>query len=75
MCPNDAEGVANSVDWEQSDLGLHYLPRSICPKNLGSFQHGCLLDASAKNCQWHGITMAVSQVGVGQRAHAFRSMG
>ena len=32
--PNDADGMANSVDpdQEQSDLGLHCLPRHICPK-------------------------------------------
>ena len=36
MCPNNAAGVANSVDpdqtapfWEQSDLGLHCLLSSI----------------------------------------------
>ena len=34
----DADGGANSVDpdqtalWEQSDLGLHYLLRPVCPK-------------------------------------------
>ena len=39
MGPNDAEGIANSVDPDQtapleehSDLGLHCLPRHICPK-------------------------------------------
>ena len=32
MCLNDADGMANSVDPEQSDLGLHCLPRHICPK-------------------------------------------
>ena len=35
MSPNDADGMANSVDLlleEQSDLGLHYLPWRICPK-------------------------------------------
>ena len=37
MSPNDADGMANSVDADQaeavwSDLGLHYLPRYICPK-------------------------------------------
>ena len=34
MCPNDADGMANSVapDQEQSDLGLHCLPRHVCPK-------------------------------------------
>ena len=31
MSPNDADGMANSVDPE-SDLGLHYLPRHICQK-------------------------------------------
>ena len=39
MCPNDADGMANSVgpdktaSKEQSDLGLHCLLRPICPKN------------------------------------------
>ena len=35
MSPNDADGMANSVDPDQtaqSDLGLHCLPRRICPK-------------------------------------------
>ena len=34
MSPNDAGGMANSVDLleEQSDLGLHCLPRHIRPK-------------------------------------------
>ena len=40
MRPKDAEGIAISVDpdqtapllYEQSDLGLHYLPRPVCPK-------------------------------------------
>ena len=36
MSPNDADGMANSVDpdqtEEQSDLGLHCLPGHICPK-------------------------------------------
>ena len=39
MSPKDADGMANSVDpdqtaprEEQSDLGLHCLPRPICPK-------------------------------------------
>ena len=35
MSPNDADGMANSVDPDQaaqSDLGLHCLPRHICPK-------------------------------------------
>ena len=34
MNPNDADGMANSVDPDQteSDLGLHCLPRLICPK-------------------------------------------
>ena len=39
MSPNDAHGMANSVgaDQEQSDLGLHCLPRHICPKNLDHY--------------------------------------
>ena len=41
ICPEDADGIANSVDLdqtapkeqsEQSDLGLHCLPWLICPK-------------------------------------------
>ena len=35
FCQKDANGIANSVDTgakEQSDLGLHCLPRPICPK-------------------------------------------
>ena len=39
MSPNDADGMASSVDpdrtapqGEQSDQGLHCLPRHICPK-------------------------------------------
>ena len=31
MHPKDAEVIANSVDPE-SDLGLHCLPRPVCPK-------------------------------------------
>ena len=43
MHPKDAAGIENSVDpdQEQSDLGLHCLPRSICPKtwdHYGIFQ-------------------------------------
>ena len=42
MHPKDAEGIANSVDLdqtaplgqEQSDLGLHCLPRPVCLKKL-----------------------------------------
>ena len=32
MSQNDADGVANSVDPDQSDLGQHCLPRHICTK-------------------------------------------
>ena len=34
MHPKDADGMANSADpdQEQSDLGLHCLPRPLCPK-------------------------------------------
>ena len=36
--PKDADGMANSVDFEQSDLGLHFLPRAVSwSENLGSF--------------------------------------
>ena len=39
MSPNDADGMANSVDpdQEQSDLGLQCLPRHICPKTLDHY--------------------------------------
>ena len=29
---NSANGIANSEDPDQSDLGLHCLPKPICPK-------------------------------------------
>ena len=34
MCPKDADGMANNVDpdQEQSDLGLHCVPKPVCPK-------------------------------------------
>ena len=32
MSPNDADGMANSADPDQTALGLHCLPRHICPK-------------------------------------------
>ena len=39
MSPDDADSMANSADpdqtaplGQQSDLGLHCLPRHICPK-------------------------------------------
>ena len=35
MSLHDADGMANSVDpdqTEQSDLGMHCLPKHICPK-------------------------------------------
>ena len=41
MHPKDEEGIANSVDPEQYDLGLHCLPRPVCPKT--SKQYGYLL--------------------------------
>ena len=37
MSPNDTDGMTNNVDpdqTEQSDLGLHCLPRHICPKTV-----------------------------------------
>ena len=37
MSPNDADGMANSVDPDQiAPLGLHCLPRPILSKNIGS---------------------------------------
>ena len=46
MSPKDADGMANSVDLEeQSDLGLHCLPRHICPKTWDHYgkigSNGC----------------------------------
>ena len=34
MSPKDGDGIANSVDPDQTapDLGLHCLPRPVCPK-------------------------------------------
>ena len=32
LIKNDANGIANSEDPDQSDLGLHCLPRPFCPK-------------------------------------------
>ena len=42
ISPNDAGGMANSVDpdQEQSDLGLHCLPRQICPKTYDHYGTG-----------------------------------
>ena len=40
MSPNDADGMANSVDPDQtdcSDLGLHCLPRHVCPKTKNHY--------------------------------------
>ena len=34
MCPKDADRMANSVDTDQTALGLHCLP-IICPKTYG----------------------------------------
>ena len=33
----DANGIANSEDPEESDLGLHCLPRHVCPKTLDRY--------------------------------------
>ena len=39
MSPNDADRMANSIDPDQTapDLGLHCLPRHICPKTLDHY--------------------------------------
>ena len=44
MSPNDADGMVNSVDsdQEQSDLGLHCLPRHTCPKPLDRYSMKCV---------------------------------
>ena len=34
VSPNDADGMANSVDPDQTDLGLHCLPRHISVQKL-----------------------------------------
>ena len=31
MCPGDVDEMASSVDPNQFDLGLHCLPRRVCP--------------------------------------------
>ena len=31
LCPGDVDEMASSVDPDQSDLGLHRLPRRACP--------------------------------------------
>ena len=33
FCQNGANGIAKSEDPDQTDLGLHCLPRPICPKS------------------------------------------
>ena len=33
----DANGIANSEDPDQTDLGLHCLPRLICPKTYDDY--------------------------------------
>ena len=37
MSPNGTDGMANSVDPDQSDLGLHCLPRPVCPKTYKNY--------------------------------------
>ena len=44
MHPNDAMGIANSVDPEQSDLGLHCLPRKFAAITLKFEQDGISLE-------------------------------
>ena len=56
MSPNDADGMANSVDRdqtaplgeEQSDLGLYCLPWLICPKTEDHY--GILFQTNAAIC-------------------------
>ena len=43
MSPNDADGMANSVD---PDLGLHCLPRHICPKTSDHYSKLNILTGS-----------------------------
>ena len=58
LSPKDADRMANSVDPEQSDLGLHCLPRHICPKtwdhygNTQSFLSEVSLTLWRKNPLW-----------------------
>ena len=40
MHPKDATGIANSVDPDQADLGLHCLPR---PVRLKTWEHSVTL--------------------------------
>ena len=37
MGPKDVHRMANSVDPDQSDLGLHCLPRTVCLKTKGHY--------------------------------------
>ena len=54
MSPNDADRMANSVDPDHncsSDLGLHCLPRHICPKTWDHYgiwlSSECVMDIQA----------------------------
>ena len=37
MSPNGTDRMANSVDPDQSDLGLPCLPRPVCPKTYENY--------------------------------------
>ena len=52
MLLNDADGIANNVDPDQSDLGLHCLPRPVCPKTQDHFSRifsGAVVTLNALN--------------------------
>ena len=54
MSPNGKEGMANSVDpdqtaEEQSDLGLHCLPRPVCLKTYENYGR-CSIIYSLTEC-------------------------
>ena len=52
MCPNDVDEIANSVDPNQTapsgqcDLGLHCLPRPVCPNTLDHYSNRHITDIS-----------------------------
>ena len=37
MHPKNADGIANSVDPDKTDLGLHCLPSPFCPKTQNHY--------------------------------------
>ena len=46
FCQNDANGIANSEDPEQSDMGLHCLPRPVCLNTLDHYSMPLIFNCS-----------------------------